>query len=79
MDKVKYEMEIPKEGKEIIDAVAEIVAHFKQGKPLADAALLLPAVLQAVDGWDKLGDEVKSDGKDELAGYLVHKVLGALL
>lgn len=76
--KLPYEMQIPKEGKEIIDALEGLVKHFVAKKPIAEAALLLPAVMTAVDGYDKVGEELKSDGQDELAGYLVHKLLGAL-
>ena len=75
---VPYQMDVPKEGKEIVDSVAAIVEHFKAGKSLADAAVLLPGVMQAVDGYDKLGEEAGSKYADEMAGYLVHKVIGAL-
>jgi len=78
VETVNVSIAVPKEGKEIIDAVAGIVAHFKGGKPLAEAVALLPAVMQAVDGYDKVGEEFKSEQSDELAGYAVHKLLAAL-
>jgi hypothetical protein len=78
MEKVTVSMEVPKEGKEVVDALAAIVAHFKSGKGVNEAAVLLPGVMSAVDGVGKVAEELKSDGKDELAGYLVHKVMAAL-
>lgn len=78
MESVNVSIAVPKEGKEIIDAVSGIVEHFKLGKPIAEAAALLPAVMQAVDGYNKVGEEIASEQNDELAGYAVHKILGAL-
>lgn len=77
--KVKVEMEVPKELKEIVDAMNGILAHFVQKKPIAEIAAQLPAVMTAVEGWDKVAEEVISDGKDEAAAYLVHKIMGTLL
>lgn len=78
VEKVAYTMDVPKEGKEVADTVHAIVKHFKDGKDVTEAAALLPAVMQAVDGVGKVADEIKSDGKDELVAYLVHKVMDAL-
>lgn len=79
VQKLKVEMDVPKEGKEIVDALEAIVKHFKEKKSLSEAAALLPPIMAAVDGIDGLGEELKSDGKDELAAYLLHKVMGALV
>jgi hypothetical protein len=76
---IPHTIQVPKESKEVIDAVAAIVAHFKAGKPIAEAAALLPAVMVAVGDYDKIPEELKSEYKDEVAGYTVHKVLGALV
>lgn len=78
METVKYEMLVPKEGKELVDALAAIASHFKEGKSVAEAASLLPVVMSAVDGVGKIGDELKSDYNDELAAYTVTKIWGAL-
>lgn len=75
MDKIKYEMEVPKEGKEMVDAVMGLVKHFLDKKPIAEIAGHLPAVMQAVDGYEKIAGEIAGEGRDELAGYLVHKSL----
>lgn len=78
MDKVTIQIDVPKESKEVIDAACAIVEHFKAGKGIAEAAALLPAVMVAVDGVNKIGDEAKSHLNDELAGYTVHRVFSAL-
>jgi len=78
MSKVSVTLQVPKESKEVIDALIAVLGHFKAKKPLAEAAALLPAVMIAVDGVDKLADEVKSDGLDEIAGYATCKIIEAL-
>lgn len=78
MEKVSYTMEVPKEGKEVVDSLASIAEHFVNGGSVTDAAKLLPGVMVAVDNISAIGEEIKSDGKDELAGYTVHKIWGAL-
>lgn len=78
METVEVTVRVPKEGKEIVDAAVAIIAHFRAGKSLAEAAALLPSVMQAVDGWDKLGAEISSAQNDELAGYTVQKIIAAL-
>jgi hypothetical protein len=78
MELVDYSMKVPKESKEVVDALVGIVKHFKQKKPLAEAVVLLPAVLEAVEGVSGLGEEMKSAYNDEAAGYLLHSLWGAL-
>lgn len=78
MESVQVTFQVPKESKEVIDSAMAIVSHFKAGKSLAEAAALLPAVMTAVDGVNKIGEEVKSHLNDELAGYAVTAVFGAL-
>jgi len=75
---VNYSMEVPKESKELIDALEGIIAHFVAGKSVTEAAALLPAVMAAVDGLGKLAEESKSEHLDEAVGYGVHKIMGAL-
>jgi len=75
MDLIKVEMEVPKEAKEMVDAVMSLIGHFVDKKPLAEITLLLPVIMVAVDGYDKIAAEMKSENRDELAGYLVQKTL----
>lgn len=78
VEKVSYTMEVPKETKELFDAVGGIIEHFKAGKSVTEAMVLLPAVMEAVDGINKVGEEAKSEYLDEGAAYGVHKIIGAL-
>lgn len=80
MDTVNVTLECPKESKEVVDFLAAVVAHFKAGKPLAELAAVIPAAITAADGWDKIAEEVGKDAgkRDELAAYLIWKVMGAL-
>lgn len=78
MQTVTVSFQVGKESKEVVDAVSSIVEHFVAGKSVDQALALLPAVMQAVDGYQKIAEEVKSQVADETAGYLVHKVLGVL-
>lgn len=75
---VPYSMEVPKEGKEVVDSLTSIYEHFASGGSLEEAAALLPGVMQAVEGVKTVVEEIKSDYNDEMAGYVVHKVWGAL-
>lgn len=79
MDKVSVELEVPKEGKELVDFLDQVLAKALAKAPLVEYAELLVAALPALDGIDKIKTEVKSDGKDELAAYLVHKLMARLL
>jgi len=79
MQKVTVQMEVPKESKEVIDALVVLVSEIKAKKSVSEiVAGALPKVISAVDGFDQLGEEVKSDGKDELAGYTVQQLLSSL-
>ena len=79
MNKVKYEMQIPKESKEVVDLLDLVLKKVLSKAPLSEYAAILPNFLTAIEGLGELKAEVGSDGRDELAGYLVHKLLGTLL
>lgn len=78
MNKVAVELMVPKEMHELVVAVTDLVKHFKEKKPLAEAMALLPQVLAAIEGVELISEEIKSDGKDEAAAFLVHKMWEAL-
>lgn len=78
MDLVKVELQVPKEAKEIVDALAAIAEHFLSGHGIAEAAALLPALLSAAQGAQDVIPAIKSEYKDELAAYLVKRILGTL-
>ena len=71
-------LDVPKESKEVLDSALGLVEHFRKGGDLAGAALLLPSVLQAVEGHEKIGAEIKSAYKADLLAYAAKKVGSAL-
>jgi hypothetical protein len=75
---VPYTLNVPKEIKEVIDAQHALTKHFVNGGDLAGAASYIPALLQAVEGVQKVGEEIQSEYQDEAAGYAVHKVWDSL-
>lgn len=79
MATVQVVMEVPKESKEVVDAIVLLVKDIKAKKPIGEiAGDALPKVIQAAEGFDQVGGEIKSEGRDELAGYLVQQVFAAL-
>jgi len=77
MTTIKYEMQVPKEGKEIVDALTGIIEKVVAKAPLAEYVELFGELSRAVDGVEKVGEEIKSEFRDELAGYMTHKIMGS--
>ena len=71
---VKVEIEVPKESKELLDAVFVLVRHFKDGGDINGAAAFLPAILAGIEGVDKLPEELKGPNVKGLASYGVEKI-----
>ena len=78
METVAYTMNVPKEGKEVVDAGAAIIKHFRNGGSIFEATILMPAVMKAIDGVGAIKEEFESQSKDELVAYAVHKLWEAL-
>lgn len=79
MQTVSVELKVPKESKEVADAVFGIVADIKAKKSIAEiAGAALPNAIVAVEGYDMLDDEAKSAHKADLAAYLAKKIVEAL-
>lgn len=77
--KIPVQINVPKESKDVIDALVVLIADLKAKKSLVEISSdMLPRLLVAVEGYDQLGDELKSDGRDDLAAYAVSQILGAL-
>ena len=74
METVAYTMNVPKEGKEVVDAGAAIIKHFRNGGSIFEATTLVPAVTKAIDGIGAIKEEFESQSKDELVAYAVHKL-----
>lgn len=76
MEKVSVVIEVEKNAKEIIDAAVGIIEHFVQKKPLAELMAKLPLVMVAVDDAQLGLAAAKTDNRDEILGYAVHKIAG---
>lgn len=74
---IPYTMEVPKEGMEVVNAIALLVNHFANGGTVVGVTQHLDDLKDAVVGAKDVLDEMKSSYKDELAGYTVHKLWGA--
>lgn len=79
MQRVEVILSVPKESKEVVDLIAFLIKELKAKKGLAEiAANTLPKLMVAVEGFSAIGEEVASDGQDEMAGYLVQQVMQEL-
>lgn len=76
---VDYSMKVPKELKEVVDLLDKAVAKLKAKAPFSEYADLLGPLMAALEGIGGVGEEIKSEYKDEAAAYLVHKLMGTLL
>lgn len=72
-------MEVPKEGKEVVDLLDAILEKVMAKAELAEYAALFGQASVAVDGISGITEEIKSNNRDELAGYMVHKLMSRLL
>ena len=79
MQTVQVTREVPKESKEVVDCLTVIIGDVKAKKSIAEiAGDTLPKLVVAIDGFDQVDDEFKSDKKAELAGYLTEQIMKAL-
>lgn len=78
MTVVEVKLEIPKETKELIDALAGIISDLFAGKKLEAVTNNLGKLLQAVQGIDDILPELKSKNRDDIAAYLVKVMQEAL-
>lgn len=79
MSTVKKELEVGKELSEVIDAVTDLLEDILAKKELGlVAAENLPSLMSAVDGYDQLALELKSDKRNETAAYAVARLLEVL-
>ena len=75
METVKVELEVPKETKEVLDALLATLDDVLAKKGAAEiATAALPRLISAVDGYEKIGDELK-EGKDALAAFAVAELM----
>lgn len=77
---VKKEIEVSKEIMEIFDAMAGIAEGIKAKKPIAElVASNLTALIAAVEGFDKLGEEFKAKQLYQTMGVGMGSIAEALL
>ena len=76
---VKYEMQVPKDAKEVIDLIDKILQNIVNKTPMNEWTNIMNELIAAVEGMQHVVGGFESDGRDELAGYLVHKVFGTLM
>lgn len=82
MEKVKVELELPKELHEACEAAVAIIKAIKAKKSIAEIATdVLPKAYAAIDGIDKVPAEVKEDlkGTIQVGGLLAADIVAALL
>lgn len=76
---IVYEMPVPKEGKEVVDLIDAILEKVMAKAPWSSYTDLLDELMVAIDGVQHIGAEIKGEYRDELTGYLVHKVMSRLV
>lgn len=77
---VKKEVEVCKESMEVFEALEGLVKSIKEKKDVAVlVAENLPKIMVAVEGFDKLGDEVKDVHFYETAGLGGASIVKALV
>lgn len=79
MQTVDYILKVPKEMKEVIDLIDGIAGKLVAKAELASYTDLLDEAMVAIEGIQHVGEEVKSEYRDEIAAYLVHKLMATLM
>ena len=81
MELVQVQVAVPKEANDIKILLVALVASIKAKKSLGEiTADVLPKLMSAIEGFDKLGEEAKSQEMINLYGLLaadIAKVLAA--
>lgn len=70
LESEKVELLVGKESKDIVDAVAKLVGDIKAKKELTQiASESLPGLYNAIEGYDKVDDEMKSEFRNATIAY----------
>lgn len=75
IETVAHTIQVPKESKEVVDALAKVYELAKAKTDLMGYSAAIGDLTKAVEGIDKVDDEVKSKYKGGLAAYFVEKVM----
>lgn len=77
---VQETLEVPKECKEIADAVVDILQDALDKKGIGEiAAENIAGIMVAAEGYDKVTDEAKSKYRSDLAAYVSKKLMDTLI
>ena len=74
MNTVKVEMEVPKELKEVVDALDAVLEKVLAKADIAEYLTLVGTLSAAADGVDQLGDELKSEHRHAAVAYLTERI-----
>lgn len=74
MELVKYELQVPKEFKEVVDFFDKIYSRARDGVQIDDITALLPDMMQAIQGLENVDDEVKSVHGHHAITYLFERL-----
>ena len=79
IETVKVELNVGKETKDCIDAVTSLIKDIKDKKDLTTIiSTSLPNLVKAVDGVEKVDDEMKSEAKVDTIAYAGREVYKSL-
>lgn len=79
MQTVSVTIQVPKESKEVVDAVVGLIVDVRAGKSVSEIISgSLGKFVSAVDGFEAIQDEINSDGLDEMVGYTAQQLIQAL-
>lgn len=76
---VKYEMDVPKEFKDVVDLMDGLLEKVMAKEKLTSFIELYDELKEAVDNIGGIKEEAKSQFRDEAVAYLVHKMMSRLM
>lgn len=72
---VNHTIGVPKESKEVIDFLTDLIEDIKAGKPVGElTAENLPNLMTAIEGYDQIPLEVKGEHLSETLAYAVDRL-----
>lgn len=75
IETVSVTLAVPKESKEVADVIVAIAKLVLKKAEFSEYATLIGDASKAVAGYEKIKDEVKSEHKGDLAGYVTKEVV----
>lgn len=79
IETVNKTLVVGKETSEVADALRELILDIRAGKDIAAiASENLPGVVTAVEGYDKIDEEIKHESRADTSGYVVAQIFKGL-